>query len=78
VQLGIQSPSVCEEFVHSVRASLSASPDTALLRLDLHNAFNCVDCEALAQKVAPYFPELLPYHGMIYRLFGPSQPFVTG
>lgn len=62
--LPVQLPNWASKFrslvIRSYTAfTLSASPDTALLSLDLHNAFNRVDHKTMAQQVGRYFPELL-------------------
>jgi len=42
------------------------------------NAFNWVGRKALAQQVARYFPEILPYNRMIYPRCRENQLLVTG
>lgn len=61
LQLAVGVSGGVEALVHAVRSALAADSDTALLTVDMANAFNEVDRSALFTAVQKYVPALLPY-----------------
>ena len=51
---------------HGARRFLASAPSSVLLKIDLRNAFNCVDRDAILRCVAERFPLLFPYAEAAY------------
>ena len=70
VQLGVGSKAACEAIVHVTRQWCSrhaADRNKCLVKMDLSNAFNCVDRSAVLHAVRRVVPELVPWADFCYR-----------
>lgn len=61
LQLAVGVSGGVEALVHAIRSALEEDPETALLTVDMANAFNTVDRSALLAAVKKRAPSLLPY-----------------
>ena len=70
VQLGVGTRLACEAIVHVVRqwcVRNSNNADRCLVKMDLSNAFNCVDRSAVLTAVRRVAPQLAPWVDFCYR-----------
>ena len=64
LQLGVACPAGAEEIIHGLRDCVDEhwpDADFAVLKIDLHNAFNWVSRHAVLDASGLHFPELLPW-----------------
>ncbi len=79
LQLGVGSQLACEAIVHVVRQWLArhaADRSRCLVKMDLSNAFNCVDRSAVLASVRRVVPELAPWADYCYKV--PSRLILGG
>lgn len=73
-QLGFGSPGGCEAAVHAVRTFLSHDNEAdVLLKVDVKNAFNCIDRSSLLNEASFHIPEAYKYIWQCYS--SPSKLF---
>ncbi|KAK8389659.1 hypothetical protein O3P69_008977 [Scylla paramamosain] len=76
IQLGIGARMGCKAAVHAVRDctdSQVGTPDTAIIKLDLSNAFNTVRRSAILREVFRRFPAATPLVSQAYSQPSPLQ-----
>eukprot|EP00731_Ephydatia_muelleri_P002269 Em0001g2269a len=64
LQLGVACPAGAEKIIHGLRGCVDEhwhNADFAVLKIDLHNAFNRVSRQAVLAACGLHFPELLPW-----------------
>ncbi len=70
LQLGVGTRMACEAIVHVVRQWLArheSDRNRCLVKMDLSNAFNCVDRSAVLSSVRRVVPELAPWVDFCYK-----------
>lgn len=65
-QLGFGSKGGCEAAVHAARAFLTSGAGEVLLKVDVRNAFNSVEREALLTQIKEVVPEIYHYMWQCY------------
>ncbi|XP_062530416.1 uncharacterized protein LOC134200792 [Bombyx mori] len=71
IQLGVGTKSGCEAAVHAARTFLKGGGAEVLVKVDLKNAFNCIDRNAFLKEVKEHIPSIYPY---LYQCYGnPSK-----
>ncbi len=79
LQLGVGTKLACEAIVHVVRqwcARWADDTSRCLVKMDLSNAFNCVDRSAVLAAVRRVVPELAPWADFCYK--HPSRLILGG
>ena len=69
LQFGVACPGGMEKIIHHLREVVEQhwmDPGFAILKVDMHNAFNLVSRQAVVDLCAVHFPELLPYVSWCY------------
>ena len=69
LQFGVACPGGTEKIIHHLRGVIEQhwmDPDFAILKVDMHNAFNLVSRQAIVDLCAAHFPELFPYVSWCY------------
>ena len=69
LQLGVACPVGAEKIIHGLRGCVDEhwhDADFAVLKIDLHNAFNQVSRQAVLDACGLHFPELLPWSSWCY------------
>ncbi|GAB0497520.1 hypothetical protein MMPV_008855 [Pyropia vietnamensis] len=70
IQVGCGTRSGCERLFHRIEATLSASPDQAVLSVDLANAFNRVSRPVLRRVIHALAPDLLKVFDIVHGVNG--------
>ena len=69
LQLGVACPAGAEKIIHGLRGCVDEhwhDADFAVLKIDLHNAFNQIFRQAVLDACGLHFPELLPWSSWCY------------
>ena len=68
LQLGVACPAGAEKIIHGLRCCVDEhwQDDFAVLKIDLHNAFNRVSTQAVLDACGLHFPELLQCSSWYY------------
>eukprot|EP00731_Ephydatia_muelleri_P009723 Em0005g309a len=70
LQLGVACPAGAEKIIHGLRGCVDEhwhDADFAVLKIDLHNAFNQISRQAVLDACGLHFPELLPWSSWCYN-----------
>lgn len=68
LQLGFGSKGGCEAAVHALRSFITHNGGEVLLKVDVKNAFNCVDRATLLAEIQNHIPEIYNYLWQCYGL----------
>lgn len=76
-QVGFGSPLGCEAAIHATRAFvMREGSDNVLLKLDIRNAFNCVERDIMLAEVRDLIPAIFPFLQQCYSI--PSSLIYDG
>ena len=79
IQLGVGTRNGCEAAVHAVRAHINNASDftdpTALVKLDVANAFNTLRRDAMLEATKAWIPEIYP---LVLQAYNTATPLFMG